>query len=350
MSKKEVEVEKPLHAKKDAQGNALTSSDYYFDSYAHFGIHEEMLKDRVRTGTYMNAILANSHLFKDRVVLDIGSGTGILCMFAAKAGAKKVYGIEMAGIAKSAREIVKANGYENVIEIIQGKVEDVKLPVDKVDIIISEWMGYFLLYESMLDTVIYARNTWLKKDGLMFPDKSQLYLAAIEDADYKNEKIHFWENVYGFDMSCIKEQAMTEPLVDVVEARSMVTDACPVLSIDLKTVELAELDFKTNFALNVNTNSYAHAFIAYFDVTFSACHTSIGFSTGPHCEYTHWKQTVFYTDKELMVHQGQRITGQISVKRNPKNPRDIDIEIDSSYAPNVPHVEPITQKRLYHLR
>lgn len=143
---------------------------------------------------------------------------------------------------------------------------------------------------------------------------------------------------------------MTEPLVDVVEARSMVTDACPVLSIDLYNVQLKDLDFKATFDLNVNTNSYAHAFIAYFDVRFSACHTHTGFSTGPHCEYTHWKQTVFYADKELMVHQGQKVTGEIVVKRNPKNPRDIDIEIDSSYAPNVAHVEPVTQKRMYHLR
>lgn len=344
------EIETPLHAQKDKDGNNLTSSDYYFDSYAHFGIHEEMLKDRVRTGTYMNAILHNPHLFKDKVVLDIGSGTGILCMFAAKAGAKKVFGIEMAAIAKSSREIIKANGFEDKIEIIQGKVEEIKLPVDKVDIIVSEWMGYFLLYESMLDTVLFARDKWLVPGGLMFPDKSQLYVAAIEDAEYKNEKIHFWENVYGFNMSCIKEQAMTEPLVDVVEARALVTDACPVLSIDLYKVQLKDLDFKSNFALNVSCNSYAHAFIAYFDVRFSHCHTPTGFSTGPHCEYTHWKQTVFYTDKELMVHQGQRITGEISVKRNPKNPRDIDIEIESSYKPNVPGCDSLAQKRLYHLR
>lgn len=136
----------------------MTSADYYFDSYAHFGIHEEMLKDRVRTGTYMNAITHNPHLFKDKIVLDIGSGTGILCMFAAKAGAKQVIGIEMAEIAISSREIIKANNFDNVIKILKGKVEEVVLPVDKVDIIVSEWMGYFLLYESMLNTVLFARD------------------------------------------------------------------------------------------------------------------------------------------------------------------------------------------------
>lgn len=71
----------------------FTSKDYYFDSYAHFGIHEEMLKDEVRTMTYRNSMYHNKHLFKDKIVLDVGCGTGILSMFAAKAGAAKVYGV-----------------------------------------------------------------------------------------------------------------------------------------------------------------------------------------------------------------------------------------------------------------
>ena len=68
----------------------MTSKDYYFDSYAHFGIHEEMLKDEVRTLTYRNSMYHNKHLFKNKIVLDVGCGTGILSMFAAKAGAKQV--------------------------------------------------------------------------------------------------------------------------------------------------------------------------------------------------------------------------------------------------------------------
>ena len=68
------------------------------------------------------------------------------------------------------------------------QVEDVELP-EKVDIIISEWMGYFLLYESMLDTVLFARDKWLVPGGLMFPDKANLYICAIEDGEYRGEKI-----------------------------------------------------------------------------------------------------------------------------------------------------------------
>lgn len=75
------------------------------------------------------------------------------------------------------------------ITLIKGKMEEVVLPVDKVDIIISEWMGYFLLYESMLDSVLYARDRYLVPNGLMFPDEATLYMAAIEDQEYKEEKI-----------------------------------------------------------------------------------------------------------------------------------------------------------------
>jgi protein arginine N-methyltransferase 1 len=147
-----------------ASAAAATSADYYFDSYSHFGIHEEMLKDDVRTKSYMHAIERNTHLFKDKVVLDVGCGTGILSMFAARAGAKKVYAVECSNIVEQCRLIVADNGYADTVEVIRGKMEEITLPVDYVDIIISEWMGYFLLYESMLDTVLYARDKYLRPE------------------------------------------------------------------------------------------------------------------------------------------------------------------------------------------
>lgn len=121
----------------------MTSRDYYFDSYAHFGIHEEMLKDEIRTLTYRNSMYHNKHLFKGKVVLDVGCGTGILSMFAAKAGAAKVIGIEYSNIVEHAQKIIAANKLDDIITIVKGKVEEVELPpgIDKVDIIISEWMG-----------------------------------------------------------------------------------------------------------------------------------------------------------------------------------------------------------------
>merc|ERR1739838_255665 len=123
------------------------------------------------TGAYYNAIVKQPHLFKDKVVIDIGAGTGILSMFAAKAGARKVIAIEYSSIVERARVIVKDNDFDKQIEFVQAKAEECHDLVDAigqklgykpgekfVDIIISEWMGYFLLYESMLDSVIDIRD------------------------------------------------------------------------------------------------------------------------------------------------------------------------------------------------
>ena len=160
---------------------ARDKHDYYYGSYSSFHIHEEMLKDTVRTRTYQRAIMDNPEDFKDKIVMDIGCGTGILSIFAARAGAKHVYAIEYAEIALFAREIIKRNGLQDKITVIKGKMEEIELPVPKVDIIISEWMGYFLLYESMLDCVLWARDKYLIEGGKMLPDRAQLYIAAIED-------------------------------------------------------------------------------------------------------------------------------------------------------------------------
>ena len=97
----------------------------------------------------------------------------------------------MSSIVEKAKEIVAANGLSDKVTLLQGKMEEVQLPFPHVDIIISEWMGYFLLYESMLDTVLWARDRYLRKDGqgLIFPDKATIFMAGIEDGDYKEDKI-----------------------------------------------------------------------------------------------------------------------------------------------------------------
>lgn len=80
------------------------------------------------------------------------------------------------------------------IKVVKKKIEDCILDEDipKVDIIISEWMGFCLVFESMLDSVIYARQTFLKKDGLMFPERARIYLGAADDIDEKLRSDDIW--------------------------------------------------------------------------------------------------------------------------------------------------------------
>jgi len=311
----------------------MTSKDYYFDSYAHFGIHEEMLKDEVRTLTYRNSVLHNKHLFKGKVVLDVGCGTGILSMFCAKAGASKVIGIECSSISEYAEKIVNCNNMGDVVKIVKGKVEEVELPdgIDKVDIIISEWMGYCLFYESMLNTVIYARDKWLKPGGLIFPDRATLYVTAIEDRQYKDEKINWWDSVYGFDMTPIRKVAISEPLVDVVDPKQVITNACLVKEVDIYTVKIADLAFRSPFHLQCRRDDYVQALVCYFNIEFTKCHKRTGFSTAPEARYTHWKQTVFYFEDYITVKQGEEIYGVVALSPNEKNVRDLDFSIDIDF-------------------
>lgn len=302
------------------------SEQHYFLSYDHFGIHEEMLKDTLRTLAYRLAMMKNQHLFKDKIVLDVGCGTGILLMFAAKAGAKHVYSVDMSNIIEKAREIVELNGFGKQITLLQGKLEDIELPVKEVDIIVSEWMGYFLLYELMLDTVLYARDKYLKKGGLILPDKCNMYIAGIEDGQYKDDKIHYWENVYGFDYSPFIKVAMVEPLVDTVDNQALVTSAYKFFDFDINTVTLEGLEFHRKFTLKAIDLDLCHAFVVWWDAYFPG-DLATKLPTGPANQYTHWKQTIFYMDQVLDLRQGDTIEGSIALRRNAHNPRELDIEL-----------------------
>ena len=87
-----------------------------------------MLQDHVRTGCYQQACLQNTIDFVDKVVLDVGTGTGILAFFAVQAGAKKVYAVEASQSIEIAKALSIANGFDDKITFIKGKIEDISLP------------------------------------------------------------------------------------------------------------------------------------------------------------------------------------------------------------------------------
>lgn len=306
---------------------------YYFDSYSHVGIHYEMLTDRVRTEAYRNAILNNAHLYKDKIVLDVGCGTGILSMFAAQAGAAQVIGIDCSEFGHIAQQIVEANGFASKINILKGRVEDVKLPVDHVDIIISEWMGYCLFYESMLDTVLFARDKWLKSDigeqtcGHVFPDSASLYLQGAQDP--KNRK-GFWKDVYGFNMTAVQSKINTENgFVELVYPQAILTDRCLLSRVDVNTVKIEQLfDSTLEFKLRINRSGLFEGFVSSFDIAFIRdCVQVESFTTGVEGPPTHWQQVFFMIDCPFRVQANQIIKGTWTLRRNANNSRFLDITI-----------------------
>ncbi|CAH1640810.1 unnamed protein product [Spodoptera littoralis] len=203
-----------------------SSAMQYFQFYGYLSQQQNMMQDYVRTSTYQRAILSNINDFKNKVVLDVGAGSGILSFFAAQAGARKVYAVEASNMAHHAQALVRANGLHDRITVVAGKIEEIELP-ESVDVIISEPMGYMLYNERMLETYLHAKK-WLKPNGNMYPTRGDLHIAPFtDDALFMEQynKANFWYQTcfHGVDLSALRTAAMKEyfrqPIVDTFDIR-----------------------------------------------------------------------------------------------------------------------------------
>ncbi|CAN7010634.1 unnamed protein product [Brassica rapa subsp. trilocularis] len=291
--------------------NIRKVNENYFGSYSSFGIHKEMISDKVRTEAYRDALLKNPSLLSGSVVMDVGCGTGILSLFAAQAGASRVIAVEASEkMAKVATKIAKDNKvfndneHKGVLEVAHSMVEElensIKIQPQSVDVLVSEWMGYCLLYESMLTSVLYARDRWLKPGGAILPDTATMFVAGFGKGA---TSLPFWEDVYGFDMSSIGKEVLEDTVrihvVDVIEARDLVTGPALLKAFDLATMKPDEVDFTATATLEpIESETEAklcHGVVLWFDTGFTDrfCKENPALlSTSPYTPPTHWAQTV----------------------------------------------------------
>ncbi|PHH71133.1 hypothetical protein CDD80_5492 [Ophiocordyceps camponoti-rufipedis] len=230
-------------------------------------------------------------------------------MLCAKAGASRVLAVDKSDIIDKARENVFNNGLSKAITCLRGSIEDVVLPVDKVDIIVSEWMGYCLLYEAMLPSVLYARDKYLKPEGLLVPSSATLWIAPVEDQAYVDESVSYWQDVYGFDMRAMQEGIFNEVRVEAMTKASLCGNGFPFKVLDLRSAKNEDLEFAARWSSTLNRKvDRIDGFLIWFDIFFSpspgaplpelyvtptewcAKPGNYGFTTGPHGKETHWKQ------------------------------------------------------------
>jgi len=251
-----------------------------------------------------------------------------------------VYAIEASTLADWTELVIAKNDLSETVKVIKSRVEDVQLP-EQVDVIVSEWMGTFLIFESMLESVLYARDRWLKPGGLMFPSHGEILLAPISVDSYYAEKVNFWRTVYDVDMSPLipyaKKCALEKPIIDrALKPENVLADPIVIKDIDLSNVPINAPYEKTivNFSFQLSKSGNFHGFAAWFAVLFyGSCperSKATILSTAPECKDTHWHQNMFLFDDPLEVIDGQIVKGTIRYQRNPELMRHLIIDITFS--------------------
>ncbi|XP_011502373.1 PREDICTED: histone-arginine methyltransferase CARMER [Ceratosolen solmsi marchali] len=311
-----------------------SSAMQYFQFYGYLSQQQNMMQDYVRTSTYQRAILGNLSDFKDKVILDVGAGSGILSFFAAQAGAKRVYAVEASNMANHAKLLVTANSLSNKIIVIAGKIEEIEIP-ELVDCIVSEPMGYMLYNERMLETYLHAKK-WLTSGGRMFPSRGDLHIAPFSDEYLYMEqfnKANFWYQTcfHGVDLSAMKSHAIKEyfrqPIVDTFDVRICMAKSVRHI-VDFQTANETDLHkIEINVDFHILESGTCHGLAFWFDVAFIGSTQQVWLSTAPTEPLTHWYQVRCLLENPLFCKSGQLLSGIVNLIANKRQSYDVTIEL-----------------------
>ena len=184
--------------------------------------HARMLHDDRRTADYIAAL--RRAVRPADIVLDIGTGSGVLAIAAARAGARHVYAVEASDIADVAERVFAANGVQDRVTLIRGWSRDIKLP-EPADVLVAEVIGNEPLEEEILETTLDARRRLLKPNARLIPHTLELVVRPIlvPDAEARQRAIgrhaiHRWRQLYGIEFQPLLDAAFPGPVNNPTEA------------------------------------------------------------------------------------------------------------------------------------
>ena len=248
-------------------------------------IHQLMLEDTVRTSSFERAIREVVH--EGSRVLDFGCGTGILALFAARAGARRVFAVDRSPFIHMARAIAEKNGCGS-IEFVQGEGAAVELP-EPVDVIVSEWMGNFVFFENMLEPLVALRDRYLAPGGAMIPGRIALRAALVRDIDVYEDLAFFQRQPYGFDFSPIGEWPFHQTNVALFAPRQLIFPPMSLGELDLASCAGGPPPVLRG-AMVPDEAATVYGICGWFEVHLTP---KTWFDTGPEAPKTHWRQMLF---------------------------------------------------------
>ena len=291
-----------------ASDEALRAS---FDSP---GPHAAMLEDRVRTSAFLAAL--DEVVGPEDVVVDIGTGTGVLAVAAARAGARHVYAIEATPLAHEAREVVRANGLDDRVTIVEGWSTRVSLP-ERASVAVSEILGSDALEERVVPVLADARRRLLAPDARLIPSAVRIFGLPVSVPDDYLDSLTFtrantarWSSWYGLELGPLagyssRRRQRHTALID--DARGWAATSEPVLlaELDLSTLDTPQID--VSVAAVATGAGTVNGVVGYFEAQLSP---GVVLSTSPALEPapTSWGAPVWLLPEPVELRPGQEFS------------------------------------------
>ena len=285
-----------------------------FEGLAH---HEEMLSDTVRVGAYHQAI--HRAVAPGDVVLDLGTGTGLLAFMASRAGASKVYAIEHSDIIEVAREIARHNGIDNV-EFVQANSREFT-PPESVDVVLHEQMGDELFNENMIENLLDLRDRVLAPGGRILPSRFRLFVEPVTfNPTMRVRRFPNIELPDGIDLGPMRDSVFLAGHDDdrfgqfwarPGAVAATIGEPSPVIEFDLATLEAPDaLPRHHELRRFVAEDAILDGVCVWFEAVFDDATT---LTTSPLAPNTSWGNRVFRIDRE--VGQGETLAFRIDMGR-----------------------------------
>lgn len=249
--------------------------------YEFPSIHSDMIYDEHRVGAYRQAI--ERTLEQGDVVVDVGTGTGILAFLCLQAGAARVHAIDRSPVINWARRLAEANGMSDRIIFHECDSRDVQID-EKADVIVSELIGHLAFEEGMVESVSDAMDRFLKPNGSLIPQAVSLYAAPVYEQEVYKSCIDGWKTAYGIDYSVMREQAIGTTYVTEINERDLLANHQPIFSINF--LRGRQLEVHTEKSFTIYRDGEINGIAFWFD---SKLTETIRISSGPWTK-THWKQ------------------------------------------------------------
>ena len=268
-----------------------------------FDFHHSMLADEVRTSFFMEATFAT--VKAGDVVVDIGSGTGVLSLFAVRAGASRVYAIEREPVINVAREIAANNGMLDSIVFIEGSSRDVEIP-ERADVLITETIGNIGFDEGIITWVADAKERFLKPDAAILPRRVDVVACLVSvPRDYR--PVERWSQpLMTLDFT---------PLSRIVRNNVLWTDLSPA-AITTQPAVVFGTDFSTepqSLSGTVHVEALNEAIVHGIGLWFrSSLATGISITNAPPNAVPSWEHGFLPLNEPIEVYAGEAIHFEVS--------------------------------------